>query len=171
MNEAEQIYDALLTWDRLGKLEVTSVSLKFFRIFKQDIEIGVYSKKSDTYNRLTGLLQRWADNTVTSLAKRTPPDCMLPLGMTNDTGVATLPWGALRTQVAVMGCHNSYYRVVPPSWYKGTPGSKKLLDSEQTSDVGYKPCHGDPVAEHDDESQFSLEFEEFEKLEGFEGFE
>jgi hypothetical protein len=36
-NVAEQIFDALITWDKIGQLEVTGVSLKFFR---QSLGVG-----------------------------------------------------------------------------------------------------------------------------------
>jgi glucoamylase len=118
-NVAEQIFDALITWDIIGKLQVTRVSLKFFRQFDKTIKIGTYSKRTKTYRQLTASLKRWAENTLLSLSKRTPPDLVLPLVMNKTTGEPMPPRGALRSQVAVLGAHNSYNGVVPPSWANG----------------------------------------------------
>jgi glucoamylase len=106
----------------LGELEVTGVSLKFFREFDKNIQIGKYKKGSSTYESLTAGLHEWAENTILSLAKRTPADLIIPLVMDKETGEPTGPRGALRSQVAVLGAHNSYKGVVPPSWVNGGRG-------------------------------------------------
>jgi glucoamylase len=118
-NVAEQIFDALETWDRLGELEVTSVSLKFFRDFDKTIRIGKYKRGSGSYERLKTALGKWAENTIISLADRTPGDFIIPLVMDKVTGKPIPPRGALRSQVAVLGAHNAYNHVIPPSWANG----------------------------------------------------
>ncbi|KAH9971145.1 Six-hairpin glycosidase-like protein [Lactifluus volemus] len=118
-NVAEQIFDALNTWDRLGELEVTSVSLKFFRDFDKTIRIGKYKRGSGTYERLKTVLNKYAENTIISLAERTPSDFIIPLVMDKVTGKPIPPRGALRSQVAVLGAHNAYNHVIPPSWANG----------------------------------------------------
>ncbi|KAI9457415.1 Six-hairpin glycosidase-like protein [Russula earlei] len=138
-NVAEQIYDALITWDIIGKLDVTKVSLEFFRQFDKTIKVGTYLKHSITYRELTSSLKLTADNTIRSLAKRTPPDLILPLTMNKTSGEPmTIARGALRSQVAVLGARGAYNGVIPPSWYNGGPGPKSL--EEPVVDSG--PCHG-----------------------------
>jgi len=144
-NVAEQVFDALITWNIIGELEVTSVSLEFFQQFDKMIKVGVYRKGSETYDRLTCALKTWAENTLRSLAKRTPQDLVLPLIMNKTTGEPVPPRGALRSQVAVLGAYNSYNGVIPPSWANGYPRAKKLwtempldsdLDSEREQHCG-----------------------------------
>ena len=53
---AEQMYDALMTWDILGHPEVTKVSLAFFRQFDKHIKVGKYHKHSKEYKHLTDAL-------------------------------------------------------------------------------------------------------------------
>ena len=113
-NVAEDIFDALITSNIIGELQVTSVSLKFFRQFDKKIKIEVYPKGSKTYNRLTYALKTWAENTLRSLAKRTPQDLVLPLIKNKTKGEPVPPRGALRS-LAVLGAYNSYNGVVPPS--------------------------------------------------------
>jgi glucoamylase len=149
-NVAEQIFDALITWDKIGQLEVTGVSLKFFRQFDKGIKKGVYAKRSKTYKQLTAALKDWAENTLLSLAQRTPPDLVLPLVMNKTTGEPIPPRGALRSQVAVLGAHNAYHGFIPPSWANGGPGSGKIR--KEKPGVGGEHCDGSP----DDESQFNF---------------
>jgi glucoamylase len=151
-NVAEQIFDALITWDKIGQLEVTDVSLEFFRQFDKGIKIGVYTKRSKKYKKLTAALKDWAENTLLSLAERTPPDLVLPLVMNKTTGEPVPPRGALRSQVAVLGAHNAYKGITPPSWANGGPGSGKVQKAR--SGVGVEHCHGIP----DEESQISFGF-------------
>jgi glucoamylase len=148
-NVAEQIFDALITWDLLGSLEVTSVSLKFFQEFDEKIRVGKYAKGSKTYKKLTAALNEWAENTLLSLSERTPADLILPLVMDKETGKPTGPRGALRSQVAVLGSHNAYNHVIPPSWANGSqgrtpkkPGKKLIANNEcHTGSGGEEQFH------------------------------
>ena len=159
-NVAEQIFDALITWNIIGELEVTSVSLEFFQQFDKKIRVGAYRKGSKTYNRLTHDLKTWAENTLRSLAKRTPEDLVLPLIMNKTTGEPVPPRGALRSQVAVLGAYNSYKGLVPPSWANGYPRAKKLwvempLDSD--SDLEREQhCGGASGPDYDGQINFGL---------------
>jgi glucoamylase len=157
-NVAEQIFDALITWNIIGELEVTSVSLEFFQQFDKNIKVGVYRKGSKVYNELTYALKTWAENTLRSLAKRTPQDLVLPLIMNKTTGEPVPPRGALRSQVAVLGAYNSYNGVIPPSWANGNPSAKKpwtevLLDSD--SDLEHEQHYGG-ASGSDDDSQINF---------------
>ncbi|KAI0292707.1 Six-hairpin glycosidase-like protein [Multifurca ochricompacta] len=136
-NVAEQIFDALITWDLLGELQVTNVSLQFFRQFDEDVVTGVYVKGSERYERLTFALNDWAENTLLALAARTPDDLILPLIMDKTTGEPAPPRGALRSQIAVLGAHNAYSGVIPPSWVNGTT----LFKSPPKKSAMREQCH------------------------------
>jgi len=159
-NVAEQIFDALITWNLIGKLEVTRVSLKFFQQFDKKIKVGEYRKGSKTYDRLTYALKTWAENTLRSLAKRTPEDLVLPLIMNKTTGEPVPPRGALRSQVAVLGAYNAYNGLIPPSWANGYPRAKKLymempLDLDSNAE---REEHCGSAGVSDDESQINFDF-------------
>jgi glucoamylase len=159
-NVAEQIFDALITWNIIGKLEVTSVSLKFFQQFDKKIKVGVYRKGSKTYGGLTSALKTWAENTLLSLAERTPEDLVLPLIMNKTTGEPVPPRGALRSQVAVLGSYNSHNGVIPPSWAHGYPRAKKLWNEmplESDSDLEREQhCGGASGSDDDNQINFGL---------------
>jgi len=149
-NVAEQIFDALITWDLIGSLSVTNISLKFFRQFDGLVLLGIHYKGSLTYNKLTSAMRAWAENTLISLEKRTPPDFVLPLIMNKTTGEPAAPWGALRSQVAVLGAHNAYNGVISPSWAHGGYSKNEPKKSSMNG-------HGCSV-EVDSESQFGFGF-------------
>ena len=118
-NVAEQIFDALNTWDLIGGLNITEVSLKFFQQFDDQVPVGTYNKGSATYNNMTTAIRAWAGNTLISLEGRTPSNLVLPLILDKTNGQPEAPWGALRSEVAVLGAHNAYNGVLPPSWAQG----------------------------------------------------
>lgn len=130
----------------IGKLEVTKVSLKFFKQVDKTIKIGTYSKGSGTYKKLTTTIRAWAEKTLLSLKPRTPPDLILPLVMNRTSGEPMLPPngpnGALRSQVAVLGLHNAYNNVIPPSWANGYPKPKPRSSWDREPGRGGKHCDG-----------------------------
>ncbi|KAH9047688.1 glycoside hydrolase family 15 protein [Lactarius hengduanensis] len=72
---AEQLYDALLTWDALGAITVTPTSKAFFEQFSPDIAPGTYrSDSSSTYSQLSDAIRAHADGFVEIVARHTPPD-------------------------------------------------------------------------------------------------
>ena len=69
---AEQLYDALITWDQLGGLNVTSTSLAFFQQFDSSITAGTYASSTSTYSTLTTAVKDFADGFLEVNAKYTP---------------------------------------------------------------------------------------------------
>ncbi|KAA1469668.1 glucoamylase [Dentipellis sp. KUC8613] len=69
---AEQLYDALLTWDAVGALNVTSTSLAFFQQLDASAAVGTYAKGSAEYTALTAAAKTFADGFVAVNAKYTP---------------------------------------------------------------------------------------------------
>jgi len=121
-NSAEQLFDAVHTWNLIGELSVTKKTLPFFRQFDQSAKIGKYRKGSATYESLTKGITTWADNTILLLSKHTPADYVLPLSINGTSGEPYGPRGALRNLVAALTARDTYHGLVAPSWVHG-PGS------------------------------------------------
>ncbi|EAU86122.2 glucoamylase [Coprinopsis cinerea okayama7 len=83
---AEQLYDALIVWDRQESLEVTPISQAFFSAFDSTIQPGTYAKGSDTYVTLTNAVRRFADGFLATNAKYTPEDGSLSEQYDRDDG-------------------------------------------------------------------------------------
>ncbi|KAI0057907.1 glucoamylase [Artomyces pyxidatus] len=93
---AEQLYDALTTWNSLGELNVTTVSLAFFKQFDSDVVVGTYPSTTANYAALTGAVKNFADGFVEIVAKYTPANGGLSEQYNRGTGVqlsaADLTW-------------------------------------------------------------------------------
>ena len=69
---AEQLYDALIVWNQVGSLNVTSTSLAFFQQFDSSVTAGTYASSSATFTTLTSAIKTFADGFVAVVAKYTP---------------------------------------------------------------------------------------------------
>ncbi|KAH9957842.1 Six-hairpin glycosidase-like protein [Lactifluus volemus] len=127
-NSAEQLYDALYTWDRMGYLEVTCVSLKFWLQFDRNTRIGLYKKGSKTYNKLTTAAHEWANKIVLQLAANTPEDYVLVECIEKTNGGPYGPRGMIRSLAAALGVYDAYNGLAPPNW--GHPIPKQLVNIE-----------------------------------------
>lgn len=69
---AEQLYDALYQWDRLGSLSITETSLPFFKDLYPSAEVGDYESSSAVYKDITTAVRTYADGYI-SVAVRLLP--------------------------------------------------------------------------------------------------
>lgn len=69
---AEQLYDALIVWKAQGSLNVTSVSLPFFKSIYSSAAVGTYASSTTTFTSITSAVQTFADGFVAIVAKYTP---------------------------------------------------------------------------------------------------
>jgi hypothetical protein len=127
-NSAEQLYDALITWDMVGSLSVTGVSLKFWRQFDSAVKIGQYKKGSKTYDKLTMAVREWANKIVLQLAANTPKDYVLVECVDKEKGGPYGPRGMIRSLAAALGVYDAYNGLVPPNW--GHPIPKSYSDED-----------------------------------------
>ena len=105
-----------MTWDLIGELQVTDLSLKFFRQFDQNVKVKTYFKGSHVYARLTDALRNWAEQTILFVAAHTPDDYVLRMAMDKDTAEPTGSRGIIHCLVASLSLHNAYNGLIPPSW-------------------------------------------------------
>ncbi|KAI9443665.1 Six-hairpin glycosidase-like protein [Lactarius psammicola] len=118
-NSAEQLLDALITWNCTGRLQVTKRTLNFFRQFDQDVAIGTYLIGSNTYESLTQTIRVWAENQILLVANYTPKDYVLTWSMNKTTGEPYGPRGIAHNFAAAFTAHDAYNGLIPPSWAHG----------------------------------------------------
>ena len=136
---AEQMYDSLMTWDMLGYLEVTKVSLAFFRQFDKHIRVGKYRKSSKEYKHLTDALKNWAEQTLLFVADHIPEDYVLPMAMDRTTAEPTGSAGTIHSLIAALTVYDAYKGLVPHSWYHGySKGHSSSWDIESDTE---SQCH------------------------------
>jgi hypothetical protein len=108
-----------MTWELISGLQVTDISLKFFRQFDQNIEIGTYRKGSEIYESLTLTITSWAERTILFLSDHTPDDYVLTLAIDKTTGEPVGPRGAIHPLSATLSVYGAYNGLIPPSWTHG----------------------------------------------------
>jgi len=116
LHASEQLFDALMTWDLLGELQITNLSLKFFRQFDQSVKTGTYKKGSEVYEGLTYALTSWAERTLLFLAEYMPEDYVLTMAIDRTTGLPVGPRGTIHCVVAAITVYDAYNGLIPPSW-------------------------------------------------------
>ncbi len=132
-SSAEQLYDALITWDLVGSLEVTPVDLKFWKQFDSSVKIGRYNKGSEKYTELTKAVREWSNKIVLQLAAHTPTDYVLPLCIHKEEGGPYGPRGAILSLSAALGAYDAYNGVIPPNW--GHPIPNQSDDHEVSAET------------------------------------
>jgi len=116
------LYDALLTWESVGSLDVTETSLGFFSQFIPDIDPGTYFSNSSRYSTLTSAIKVFADGFVQIAASYTPSDGGLAEQFDKKTGhplsAADLTWN----YASVLTANDSHAGVKRAGW-----GAKGLV--------------------------------------------
>ncbi|KAI9437564.1 Six-hairpin glycosidase-like protein, partial [Lactarius indigo] len=141
-NSAEQLYDALITWDLIGYIEVTPVSLKFWKQFDSRIQAMTYKKGSPGYNVLTGYVREWANKIVLQLAKATPDDYVLTECVNKETGEPYGPRGMIRSLAAALGVIDAFKGLIPPNWGHPVQNSNEIPAGQPVNKAqaeGYRP--------------------------------
>ena len=141
------MYDALITWDLIGYIDVTPVSLKFWRQFDNGISVQRYEKGSQDYATLTEYVRDWANKIVLQLEKATPSDYVLVECIEKETGEPYGPRGMIRSLAAALGVIDAYNGLVPPNWGHPIPGASAANElpaqpqrvAQQTEDYRHSP--------------------------------
>lgn len=113
---AEQLYDALLTWQSSGSIQVTTTSLDFFQQFSPSIATGTYSSTSSQYTLLTSAIKTFADGFVEIAATYTPSDGGLSEQYNKSTGAPVSAVDLTWSYASVLTAGASRAGVEPASW-------------------------------------------------------
>ncbi|KAH9059013.1 hypothetical protein EDB87DRAFT_1624943 [Lactarius vividus] len=111
------LFDALITWDLIGGLQFTNVSLRFFLQLDQNAEVGTYRKGSNVYESLMYAITTWAAKALL-LADRTPDDYVHPLAMDKESAEPVGPQGTHPSLVVAFE-YDSYNGPILPPWAHG----------------------------------------------------
>ena len=113
---AEQLYDALIVWDKQQEIEVTTTSLAFFRQFIPNLATGTYAASTSAYSTLTASIRDFADGFVLVNSQYTPSDGGLAEQYTRYSGsplsARDLTW-SYASALTVFAARGGY---TPPPW-------------------------------------------------------
>ncbi|GMG36719.1 unnamed protein product [Aspergillus oryzae var. brunneus] len=143
---AEQLYDALYQWDKIGSLAITDVSLPFFKALYSSAATGTYASSTTVYKDIVSAVKAYADGYVQIVVRQVPSSLSLMVRVANDRSKPTLhppaPWpsniprrtgvrpppGILPGPCSTTSASGTYSSVVITSWptisgYPGAPDS------------------------------------------------
>ncbi|THV03026.1 glycoside hydrolase family 15 protein [Dendrothele bispora CBS 962.96] len=115
---AEQLYDALIVWKTQGYIEITPLSLPFFRQLLPDITQGKYTNSSstDTFTSIISAVKTFADGFIVVNARFTPRAGNLAEQFNRTTGVPVSARDLTWSYAAVVTTVRAREGFVPDSW-------------------------------------------------------
>ncbi|PSS07158.1 carbohydrate-binding module family 20 protein [Amorphotheca resinae ATCC 22711] len=132
---AEQLYDALYTWDKLGYITVTSTSLAFFNDFDTSITVGTYASSSSTYTTLYNAVKTYADGYMSIVATYAQSNGSLSEQFSRSDGSPLSAYDLTWSYAAFLTAAARRAGVVPYSWGEPTASSLPATCSS-TSAIG-----------------------------------
>jgi glucoamylase len=112
---AEQLYDALYTWNNQGYITVTSVSLPFFQDFSS-ITAGTYSSSTSTYATLTTAIKNYADGYMNIIATYAQPNGSLSEQFSKSNGAPLSAYDLTWSYASFLTAIARRAGIVPYSW-------------------------------------------------------
>lgn len=113
---AEQLYDAILTWQMQGYIQVTSTSLAFFTDLVSGVTAGTYQSSSSTYTSIINAVQTYADGYVQIVATYADSNGGLSEQFDKSTGAQTSAADLTWSYAALLSAANRRNGIVPPAW-------------------------------------------------------
>jgi glucoamylase len=150
---AEQLYDALYTWNKQGSITVTSTSLAFFQDFDSSITAGTYASSSSTYATLYNAVQTYADGYVNIVATYAQSNGSLSEQFSRSNGAPLSAYALTWSYAAFLTAASRRAGVVPYSWGEPTASSVPSICSStsaigtySTASTGSWPSNQTPIS-------------------------
>ena len=150
---AEQLYDALYTWNRLGSITITDTSLAFFQDFESSVTAGTYASSSSTYSTLYNAVQAYADGYVNIVATYAQANGSLAEQFSKSNGEPLSAYDLTWSYAAFLTCAARRAGVVPYSWGEptasGVPSvcsATSAIGTFSTASTGSWPPNQTPIS-------------------------
>ncbi|KAJ6780421.1 hypothetical protein PWT90_02308 [Aphanocladium album] len=124
---AEQLYDALYSWNKLGSITVTGTSQAFFKDFVPNISTGTYASDSSTYKSIVQGVTAYADEFVAMVAKYTPSGGALAEQFDKNNGSPLSARDLTWSYASFLTAADRRAGIIPPSW--ASSGANKVPGS------------------------------------------
>ncbi|KAF8158198.1 glucoamylase [Crassisporium funariophilum] len=116
MAVAEQLYDALIVWKKLGSIQVTTTSLAFFQQVLPGVTVGTYASTTPTFTSLIANIKTYADGFLAVVAKYTPSNGALAEQYTRSSGTPLSASHLTWSYAEALSAFAAREGVVPASW-------------------------------------------------------
>lgn len=131
---AEQLYDAIYQWNKLGSITVTSTSLPFFKDFQSSIAVGTYKSGSPTFDFLTSAVKTYADGFLIIFEQFTPSNGSISEQFDRNTGTPLSAYDLTWSFASFLTAGNARKNIHPASWGEQTANivPSKVSSSHKT---------------------------------------
>jgi len=137
MAAAEQLYDALYQWDKIGSISIDDTSLAFFKDLDSSAKTGKYDKSSNEYQSLTNAIHQYADGFMKVVQKYTPEDGSLAEQFSRTNGSALSAVDLTWSYAAFMTVNARRDGEVPASWNQDQGSTAPTSCTEDTVKGSY----------------------------------
>ncbi|KAF5333009.1 hypothetical protein D9758_015178 [Tetrapyrgos nigripes] len=124
----EQLYNSVIVWKRQKYLEITPISLSFFKQLMPDAKIGRYDASTDVFTTVLSAVTHFADSFILVNAKYTPTDGSLAEQYNRTTGLPESAKDLTWSYASAITAFKARDGFVPASW--GAAGLKVRTGSD-----------------------------------------
>ncbi|CAG8084183.1 unnamed protein product [Penicillium salamii] len=132
---AEQLYDAIYTWNKIGSLTITSVSLNFFKDLYSSAATGTYSSSSSTYASIVSAVKTYADGYVSIVETYAMNNGSLSEQFSKSDGSQLSARDLTWSYAALLTANERRNAIVPAPWGE-TSASSVPAQCSATSAIG-----------------------------------
>jgi glucoamylase len=113
---AEQLYDAIYQWNKIGSITITSTSLAFFKDVYSSAAVGTYASGSSTFTALISAVKTYADGYVSIVQAHAMTNGSLSEQYDKSSGSSLSARDLTWSYAALLTANMRRNNVVPPSW-------------------------------------------------------
>ncbi|CAK7265751.1 glycoside hydrolase 15 protein [Sporothrix epigloea] len=121
---AEQLYDAIYTWNRLRSLTITAVSLAFFQDLYANATVGTYISSTATFKNILLAVRAYADGYVALVQMHAVTNGSLSEQYDKTFGTQLSARDLTWSYMALLNANMRRNAVMPPPW--GSPGVSSI---------------------------------------------
>lgn len=113
---AEQLYDAIYQWKKLGSITITSTSLAFFKDIYSSAAVGTYASSSSTFTALINAVKTYADGYVSIVEAHAMTNGSLAEQFDKSSGTSLSARDLTWSYAALLTANMRRNGVVPAPW-------------------------------------------------------
>jgi glucoamylase len=113
---AEQLYDAIYQWKKIGSITITSTSLAFFKDIYSSAAVGTYASGSSTFTAIINAVKTYADGYVSIVETHAMNNGSLAEQFDKSSGSSLSARDLTWSYAALLTANMRRNGVVPPSW-------------------------------------------------------
>lgn len=113
---AEQLYDAIYQWNKIGSISITSTSLAFFQDIYSSAAVGTYSSSTSAFTAIISAAKTYADGYISIVQAHAMTNGSLSEQYDKSSGSQLSARDLTWSYAALLTANMRRNSIVPPSW-------------------------------------------------------